>query len=233
MQSDPDGRAAPGADAVGKVISSAWAAGLASVVLSGCGSGGAAALAGGGEIRSLIASSVPAEDGVVQSEQTVRTDGGFPQVGDLGMPGSSYVARQFFSFDLSAVPPGSLVTSAVLRLDVFVVVGSPFTSLGAVVVDHLDYGTLDHTDFGARALTDGLGPIATDPSLGPKTLDVTNQVALDVARGRTRSQFRLRFMPKESDNDTANDFASFAEAEAAVSGHGQPPALALVLRVPR
>jgi hypothetical protein len=204
---------------------------LVSLALSACGGGGA--LAGGGETLALVASSVPAEDGVVLSDQTVRTDGVFPQVGDLGMPGSSFVGRQFFSFDLSAVPPGSIVTSAVLRLDVFIVVGEPFTSLGSVVVDHLDYGTLDFNDFAARALTEGLGPLATDPSLGAKTLDVTAVVALDVARGRTRSQFRLRFWPKESDGDISNDFASFAEAEAAVTGNGQPPALALLLRVPR
>jgi hypothetical protein len=206
---------------------------LGSLLLSACGSGGAATFSGGSDTVSMVVPSVPAEDGVVQSDQTVRTDGAFPQTGDLGMPGSSQVCRQFFSFDLSAVPPGSLVSSAVVRLDAFVVVGAPFTTLGSVLVDHLDYGTLDFGDFGARALTEGLGPIASGPSLGAKTLDVTSAVGLDVARGRTRSQFRLRFSPVESDNDTQNDFVSFAEAEAAVTGNGQPPALALVLRVPR
>jgi hypothetical protein len=163
----------------------------------------------------------------------VRTDGAFPQVGDLGQPGSSYTCRQFFSFDISGVPAGSIVTSAVLRVDLFLVVGDPYTSLGEVVVDHLDYGTLDANDFSLRALVEGLGPIPGGATLGPKSLDVTAQVAQDVGRRRSRSQFRLRFAPLESDNDTANDFASFPEAEAATTGQGQPPALALVLRVPR
>jgi hypothetical protein len=205
---------------------------VGALFLSSCG-GGAGTFAGGSEARSLLVASVPSEDGVVQSDFTVRTDGSFPQVGDLGMPGSTPSVRQFLSFDLSAVPAGSQVLSAVLRVDVFVVVGSPYTSLGSVLVDHLDYGVLDGGDFAARALTEGLGPIASDPALGARTLDVTAVVGLDVARGRNRSQFRLRFSPVESDGDTQNDFVSFPEAEAAATGNGQPPALALVLRVPR
>lgn len=204
------------------------------LLLASCGSGGGGGrFPNGSDTLSLVVPSVPSEDGVVQSDFTVRTDGAFPQVGDLGMPGSSQTVRQFLSFDLSAVPPGSEVLSAVLRVDVFVVVGAPFTSLGSVLVDHLDYGALDAGDFGARGLTEGLGPIAADPALGARSLDVTPHVAVDVARGRARSQFRLRFSPTESDGDTQNDFVSFPEAEAAASGNGQPPALALVLRVPR
>lgn len=199
----------------------------------GCGVGGGV-LTGLGETLSVVALSVATEDGVVLSDHSVRTDGVLPPTGDLGQPGSTPSGRQFFSFDLSAIPAGSVVQSAVLRLDLFVVVGNPFTSLGAVVVDHLDYGGgLDFGDYAARGLEEGLGPLASDATLGPKTLDVTASVVGDVARGRTRAQFRLRFAPKESDGDVSNDFASFAEAEAAVTGLGQRPTLSLVVRLPR
>jgi len=107
------------------------------------------------------------------------------------------------------------------------------TSLGTVLMDHVDFGTLDGSDFAARALEEDIGTAASDATLGPRSIDVTNAVSLDVARGRNRSQFRLRFSPLESDGDFANDFASFAEADAATSGNGQAPVLALVVRLPR
>jgi hypothetical protein len=200
--------------------------------LCGCGSGGTNPPLSG-NLVSILAPGVPSEDGVAYSNQTFRVDGVLPQTGDLGAPGSVITARQFFSFDLSAVPAGSIVTSAVLRVDAFVVVGTPFTTLGAVHVDHLDYGALDGLDFGARAITDGVGVLAEDATLGARSLDVTDAVTLDVALRRPRSQFRLRFSPAEWDGDLANDFVSFAESEAASSGNGQAPVLALVVRVPR
>lgn len=206
---------------------------IASVVLAGgCGSGGSRNTPSG-DLVSLLAPGVAAEDGVVLSNFTVQTNGVLPPTGDLDEPGSATRARQFLSFDLSGVPAGSIVTSAVIRLDLFVVVGTPFTSLGNVTMDHVDFGTLDGNDFAARALEEDIGMAATSEALGPRSIDVTDAVNLDVARGRNRSQFRLRFTPRESDGDFANDFASFAEADAATSGNGQAPVLALVLRLPR
>lgn len=202
------------------------------VGLAGCG-GGAASAPLSGNLVSILAPGIPSEDGVVYSNLTFRTDGVLPQTGDVGAPGSGIYARQFLSFDLTAVPAGAIVTSAVLRVDSFVVVGTPFSTLGTVLVDHLHYGALDGNDFGARALVDGIGTLADDETLGPRSLDVTAAVAQDVALRRPHSQFRLRFSPTENDGDPVNDFVSFAESEAALSGNGQAPVLALVVRVPR
>jgi hypothetical protein len=202
------------------------------LLLAACGSGGGRTVPSG-DLVSLLAPGVAAEDGFVTSALTVRTDGQQPPTGDLDEPGAATRARQFLSFDLSAVPPGSIVTSAVIRLDLFLVHGTPFDSLGIVVVDHVDFGVLDANDFAARALSENIGTAAATATLGPRSIDVTDAAALDVARGRNRSQFRLRFAPKESDGDFANDFASFAEADATTSGWGQPPVLALVIRLPR
>jgi hypothetical protein len=203
------------------------------LLVAGCGGGGGRGSVPSGNLTSLLAPGVAAEDGVAFSDFTFRTDGALPPTGDLDTPGAGVRARQFYSFDLSAVPAGSIVTSAVLRADAFVVVGTPFTSLGSVVVDHVAYGALDGNDFAARALTEDVGTLADDATLGPRSLDVTDAVAEDVALGRSRAQFRLRFAPRESDGDFAFDFVSFAEAEAATTGSGQPPVLALVVRLPR
>lgn len=196
--------------------------------LGGC--GGGARTIGGGEQTELLLPSVAAEDGVVENDREVRTNGVLPQVGDLGSESPGRECRQFFSFDLGSVPPGSIVTSAVLRLDQFVVVGTPYGALGSVVVDHLVYDALDADDFASRALREGLGPLSSDATLGARSLDVTEAVAQDVALGRPRSQFRLRFAPAGSDGDGQNDFASFAEAEAATAGGGQPPRLIVLVR---
>lgn len=208
------------------------AAGLAAAIalglLPGCGGGGSTTA--GGAVEQLLLTSVPAEDGVVFSDRVVRTDGVVPVTGDLGADRANLVGRQFLSFDLSPVPSGALITSAVLRVDTFVVVGQPFTSLGSVVADHLDYGVLDANDFGLRALESGLGPLASDSALGAHSLDLTAAVADDVARGRTRCQLRLRFSPEETDGDLNSDFVSFAEAEAAATGSGQAPVLVVTLR---
>src|SRR5687768_15755354 len=103
------------------------------LLVGGCGSGGAGSVPSG-DLVSILAVGVPAEDGVACSDLTFRTDGMLPPTGDLDEPGAAVRARQFLSFDLSGVPAGSIVTSAVLRVDAFVVVGTPFTALGTVVV---------------------------------------------------------------------------------------------------
>jgi hypothetical protein len=203
-----------------------------SVALGGCGFSGIPRTTDGDQV-SFILHGVPAEDGVVLSDHTVRTDGTLPQVGDLGGSNPTLVGRQVFSFDLTPIPAGSIIVSAQLRADQYVVFGTPYATLGTVLVDHLEYGLLDETDFAARALQEGLGPFSKDASLGAKTVDVSAAVAQDLAVGRTRTQYRLRFSPTETDGNTQNDFASFAEADAAVTGQGQAPVVAVTARLPR
>jgi hypothetical protein len=54
--------------------------------------------------------------------------------------------------------------------------------------------------------------LSTDATLGPKSLDVTAQVAADIAAGRTRSSFRLRFQTVVPDL-TSGRIASSGDAE--------------------
>lgn len=208
----------------------AWAVvtALAGLGVSGCGQGGDDGSTG--ELVQVVCLSVAAEDGVVFSDRSVITGGALPIVGDLGADSQAMVGRQFLSFDLTAVPDDVTVVSATLRVDQFVVQGTPYDTHGSVFVDHVDFGTLDADDFLMRSLHAGLGPLSSNATLQARTVEVTESVAQDLALNRTRSQYRLRFSPTETDGDRTNDYASFAEGEAAVSRQGEQPTLILVLR---
>ncbi len=200
-----------------------------SLPLAGCGTGGADGEASG-ELLQFVLKSVAAEDGVVFNDRGVVTNGVLPLVGDLDANQRGLEARQFYSFDVTSLPEDVTVTSATLRLDLFVTSGTPFSTLGGVVVDYLDYGALDADDYNLRALVAGLGPLTSSPSLQPYTLDVSAALAQVLALDRVRLQLRLRFSFADGDFDFSNDYASFPEAEAALSGNGQEPSLIVVLR---
>lgn len=202
----------------------ALAAGLA---LAGCGTGG---VTRSDELLEAVLASVPAEDGVVFSDGGVQASRTLPVVGDLDGSVRGLGARQFLSFDVTGLPTDVLVESAVLRLDLYAVAGSPFATHGDLVVDYLDYGTLDADDHAARALDLAVGTLARDATLGPRTVDVTAALAQVLALGRSRAQFRLRFAARDSDGDSTSDHASVPEGEAATSGVGQAPTLLLTLR---
>jgi hypothetical protein len=86
--------------------------------------------------------------------------------------------------------------------------------LGNVIVDHLDYGTsLDGSDYNLAALLANAGTLSTDATIQYKTLDVTALVQADRSASRPRSQFRLRFSIRDSDNNGVDDFAAFGDAE--------------------
>ncbi|MFM8978875.1 MAG: hypothetical protein ACKOSS_00190 [Planctomycetia bacterium] len=194
----------------------------------GCGTGGGTGSRG--ELLDAVLSSVPAEDGVVFSDGGVQASRVLPVVGDLDGSVRGLGARQFLSFDVTGLPGEVLVESALLRLDLYAVNGTPLATHGSLVVDYLDYGTLDADDYAARALDLAVGTVATAPTLGPRTVDVTDALAQVLALGRPRLQFRLRFATRDSDGDSTSDNASVPEAEAATSGVGQAPTLLVTLR---
>jgi hypothetical protein len=127
--------------------------------------------------------------------------------GDLGGLG---VSRGFVSFDIRSIPFRSLVQRATLWLYQESVAFTPYSDLGTVVVDHVDYGpNLDAEDFGRPGLRDEIGILSESPQLEWKTLDVTSAAGNDLNSGRERSQYRLRFAPLETDGDGDSDEARF------------------------
>jgi len=105
--------------------------------------------------------------------------------------------RMAYSFDLSELPAGAILQSATLRVWLSDTVGRPFTVLGNLVVDHVDLGSgLDVTDYAGGTLESNIGTLASGSAasqLGYRNLGVVSQVRSDIAAGRTRSDFRLRF----------------------------------------
>jgi hypothetical protein len=131
------------------------------------------------------------------SFQVGYSNSGFTKIGLKG----------FVSFNLSSLPEGATITSAVLRVYQYNVAGDPYDKLGKVLVEHVSYDSLEQGESGETAQAkytmeplDNTIPadafLSTDATIGYKTLDVTAAVQADQGASRTRAQFRLRF-PKE------------------------------------
>ncbi len=184
-----------------------------SVLLSAC--LGLAGCGGGGESSSAVTLgilSTAALDGFITTAPLVDTASAFMAAGDSTV---NLVARMFVSFPLGGIPSGAVIQSASLQLNQINVSGTPYTDLGALVVDHLDYGaSLDQADFNLAPLFPAFGVLSSTPALGLRTLSVKIQVEADIAALRTRSQFRCVFgAPTDSNMDS--DFVNFDTNEAA------------------
>jgi hypothetical protein len=142
-----------------------------------------------------------------------------------------HTRRQFFSFDLGVLPAGATIQSATLRLYQVRTSGTPYATHGVVVVDHMDYGMLEGSDFDLPPLVANAGTLSTDAVLEWKTLDVTALVQSDRAARSDRTQVRLRWSPSENDHDAIDDEAHFVDAED-ITGSGFPPQLVLTYTTP-
>lgn len=162
-----------------------------------------------------------ARDGYVFSRPGV-VDAGFPiiRVGDwLTNEG----VRGFLSFDLAGVPEGvggEALEEAKLYVYKEEVRGSPYVSLGFIVLEHVNYGpSLDEGDYRAPRLADlGAfdGPGSPSRESPYREADVLSAVRDDLLRRSergSRSQYRLSF-PVETDNDGENDLVVFSSGEA-------------------
>lgn len=159
-------------------------------------------------MTTVTLNSTPGVDGFVTSGGSVVTNTQ-TMVGDTSV---NTGCRGFVSFDITSIPPGSIIISATLRMYQEGVNGTPYTTLGSISVDHVDYGpTLDAADYNQAALQENIGILSNNATLEFKTLDVTARLQDDMDHGRTRSQYRLLF-PTETDNDSVRDAAFFTSA---------------------
>jgi hypothetical protein len=180
---------------------------------------------------SLTIVSTAALDGFVISDSTGSAGGGGPLVGDFDAvaPGKTY--RTLYSFDITAFPAGAVLDSARLRLFLAAHTTTPFTELGNVIVDHVDYGaTFEGSDYYAGALQSNIGVIATDTIRGYKSLGVSSSVQADLTAARTRTQFRLRFSTTDGNNDGTNDYVQFGDAELSCCAVDSVPQLKVYFR---
>lgn len=158
--------------------------------------------------------SLAAEDGTVtESPLTASTSGGIVNIGDLA---DATVIQLFLSFDISALQ-GGLMSSATVSIYQGSSNGTP-SNITPFFVDHLDFGTLDTSDFGTSALTQGFHQITNVANASFKTFDVSPFLQADLLAGRTRSQYRIR---ATSNADASADFIGISTGDSGTN----PPAL--------
>lgn len=134
-------------------------------------------------------------------------------VGDLDALDPGETQRGFVTFDMSALD-GDSAESASLRVYECAVFGDPFSSLGAVVVDHITPATPPGSaQYSGSTLASGIGTIAPDATVGFRYLPVTSAVESDVAAKGTYSQFRLRFSNEDGNNNGVSDYVDFNTSE--------------------
>lgn len=178
---------------------------------------------GGATQESRTFPSTAALDGMVFSNGSTVSAGGGPLVGDLDTSINGIAVRQFFSFDLSSIPALAVIDSAEIDLRQAAVQGTPYTTHGVVLLEHVDYGaSLDAADYALLALDPIPTPLSSSPTLESKTLDVQARVIANRLAGRTRFQVRLRFSTLSSDSDATNDAAEFGDAEGSAHANSTP-----------
>jgi len=123
--------------------------------------------------------------------------------------------RMFIEFPLTAVPTDvKTFVAATLRMTIFTVGGTPFSTLGSLNVTHTNEATFTLDSILAPGLppaAGALGVIVSSATPVARSLSVTAAVADDyanLAQREGRSQFRLGF-PVGTDNDTVNDYVDF------------------------
>jgi hypothetical protein len=172
-------------------------------------------------------------DGVVRSDGTVDTTS--PGLtGDLDGVTNGLGVRQFFSFDLSAVPPGSKITAAQVSLQQTGGNGIPYHTHGYLAFDHVDYGeSLDGTDFDVpvQAELAGFSNISNPGTAQPsgRTFDVKAALRADVDAGKKTFQVRLRFKNMDSDANGVSDHAFWCDMDAWIqsAGAASPPQIVI------
>ena len=128
--------------------------------------------------------------------------------------------RGFVSFDISSIPSGKVIDEANLRLYQGEVVGTPYSSLGSLILDHLDYGdSLGNEDLNASPVSSNIGTLTSNATVEWKDLIVTNALKADISSGRSRSQYRLRFTTEATGADA---WARFESADNYMSTGNRP-----------
>jgi hypothetical protein len=178
--------------------------------------------------QTVTLQSEAAIDGWVTAAGEAVSAGGGPFTGDDDPRNNGLGFRQFYSFDLSAVPAGAHLTSASLQLYQANVNGNPYTALGNVVVDHVNVaGALDPGDYTGGTLGNA-GTLSTSATIEMKTLDVSSSVQDDLSAARGHTQFRLRFSARDSNSDGIWDYVQFTDAEDSCCRVNRPPQLVVV-----
>jgi hypothetical protein len=137
--------------------------------------------------------------------------------GDATLANLTY--RGYVSFDLSKLPADITIEDAKFAARQMPMEGTPYASLGALQVYHLSFTTM--TGVANVAATSNPGVFSQDGTIESKSIDVSSQVADDIAHRVERgslSQYRLQFDTLYN-NDGEFDRATFAKDTFEMSIH--------------
>jgi multidrug efflux pump subunit AcrA (membrane-fusion protein) len=184
----------------------------AALSCAGCGGSGEGAPP---ETVTVSLPSAAAVDGTVDGDGTAFPSGQAVRAGDTSANAS---LRGFLSFPLGAVPPGAVLVSARLRVRQSAVVGTPYATLGFLLVEPVDVGmALDPSDHSAPVLPGTVVVLSTEADLGPRDADVSAAVLAAVAMGRPSVDLRVRF-PLATDGDALDGYVEIDDAEDVATG---------------
>jgi pSer/pThr/pTyr-binding forkhead associated (FHA) protein len=137
--------------------------------------------------------------------------------------------RGLMSFDLSEVPAGATIDSVELRFYQVKVDGNPYSKLGGLVLEHVDYGNrlsadaFDTPALGSMTLSSQQNPGTWYTVSGPT---LASWVQDSVNAGRDSFQVRLRWL-QESDGDGEEDYVG-VESGNNFFGSGNLPQVIIV-----
>lgn len=137
-------------------------------------------------------------DGVVYGDTAVTMT--------MGDTTTNLQTKTFATFMLPRLPADATLDAATLVGSQTTTVGQPY-GLGSLRVVHVSAATIDATAFAAAPLA-VIGDLSTDTSTGTKRLDVTAQLADDLANSRARgdrTQYRLEFPTSTNTNGVADE----------------------------
>ena len=137
----------------------------------------------------------------------------------------NYVVRGFVSFDISTLPDETKIQSATLRLFQVKVIGSPFSIMGNVKLDHLNYGDiLNAEDYSTPAVLSSFNTLSKSNVSEWKEINVMPEVKDDLSNARPTSQFRIHFETETKGDNSTGDFVYFESADNS-EGTGNLPQL--------
>ena len=171
--------------------------------LAACGGGSGGGAGGGGgnvDLTAVLPIVMDNRTGTMTSVPeifNVAQYSGHVALGDDFVFGSDYDTRGFLTFDLSSLPPGAVISSAVVHLGAQVHSGNPYAVHGLPLVDHVFMSgpNLTLASFSGNTTTAGIAlfPTFTTGAFQQGEFDATAAVRLDFEAGRSTASFRVYF----------------------------------------
>ncbi len=198
------------------------------LLLASCGGGGGGGPAGPPVVTIL---SDAALDGQVSSAGAAFT-GATASVGDFDVHHPGVGFRGFFSFDITSIPSGATIQSALFRVfQAGINSADPFPSHGPVIASHVLYGaTLDGSDYAGTTASYNIGTVSNSAAVGWRELDVTAAVQATLG-AQPRAQFRVEFAIVDS-NDDGQTQSIWFETSTDLGNTGNKPRLIVTYTVP-